>query len=75
VHKFGSCSWEKREERGALLSVGYSLVVWFIVLALYCLSILRKFCLVFSPMRVSEDKFYVSCDCVYLSDPTYAMVI
>jgi hypothetical protein len=26
VCKFGSCSWEKKEERGSLLSVGYSLV-------------------------------------------------
>jgi hypothetical protein len=49
VRKFGSCSWEKKEERGALLSVGYSLVLGFIVLALYWLSILRNFLLGFLP--------------------------
>jgi hypothetical protein len=49
VHKFGSCSWEKKEERGTLLSVGYSLVFGFIVLELYWLSILRKFLLGFLP--------------------------
>jgi hypothetical protein len=49
VCKFGSCSWEKKEERGTLLSVGYSLVSWFIVLALYWLSILRKFSWVSPP--------------------------
>jgi hypothetical protein len=75
VCKFGNCSWEKKEERGTFLSVGYSLVFWFIVLALYWVSILRKFCWVFSPMRVSQDKCCVSCDCVSLSDPTYAIVI
>jgi hypothetical protein len=49
VRKFGSCSWEKKEERGALPSLGYSLVFWFIVLALYWISILRKFLLGFLP--------------------------
>jgi hypothetical protein len=49
VRKFGSCSWEKKEERGALLSGGYSLVFLVIVLALYWLSILRKFLLGFLP--------------------------
>jgi hypothetical protein len=75
VRKFGSCNWEKKEERGALLSVGYSLVFWFIVLALYWLSILRKFCWVFSPTRVSQDKCCVSCDCVSLNGPTYVIII
>jgi hypothetical protein len=41
VCNFGSCSWEKKEERGVLLTAGYSLVFWFIVLALYWVSILR----------------------------------
>jgi hypothetical protein len=49
VRKFGSYNWEKKEERGTLLNVGYSLVFWFIVLALYWLSILRKFLLGFLP--------------------------
>jgi hypothetical protein len=49
VHKFDSCNWEKKEERGALLSGGYSLVFGL----LSWLSILRKFCRVFSPMSVS----------------------
>jgi hypothetical protein len=35
VRKFGSYNWEKKEERGTLLNVGYSLVFWFIVLGLY----------------------------------------
>jgi hypothetical protein len=38
-------------------------------------SILKKFCWVFFPLRVSQDKCCVSCDCVSLSDPIYAMVI
>jgi hypothetical protein len=41
-------------------------------MALYWLSIIRKFCWVFSPMRVSQDKCCVSCDCVFLSDPINA---
>ena len=49
VPKFGSCSWEKKEERGALLSVGYSLVflVYYlgIVLAIY----IKEFFVGFSP--------------------------
>jgi hypothetical protein len=49
VRNFGSSSWEKKEERGALLSVVYSLVFGFIVLALYWLSISRKFLLGFLP--------------------------
>jgi hypothetical protein len=49
VSQFGSCSWEKKEERGTFLSVGYSLVFWFIVLALYWLFILREFLLGFLP--------------------------
>jgi hypothetical protein len=38
------------------------------LLALYWLSIIRKFCWVFFPSRVSQDKCCVSCDCVFLSD-------
>jgi hypothetical protein len=49
VRKFGSYNWEKKEERGALLSVGHSLVFWFIVFTLYWISILRKFLLGFLP--------------------------
>ena len=42
-----------------------------IVLAIY----IKEFCWVFSPMRVSQDKYCVSCDCVSLSDLTYAIII
>jgi hypothetical protein len=38
VHKFGSYSWEKKEERGALLSGGYSLV--FGLLSWHCVGYL-----------------------------------
>jgi hypothetical protein len=43
VRKFGSCSWEKKEERGTLLSIGYSLVFWFIVLAIYIKEVFAGF--------------------------------
>ena len=49
--------------------------VWFIILALYSLSILRNFCWVFYTMRVSQDKCCVYCDCVSLIDPIYVMVM
>jgi hypothetical protein len=75
VHKFGSCSWKKKEERGALLIVGHSLVFWFTIFTLYWLSILRKFLLGFLPHEGFRDKCCVSCDCVSLSDPIYSMVI
>jgi hypothetical protein len=71
--KITSC--QKKEEREAHPWERNLCVVWFIVLALYWLFILRKFCWVFFPMRVSQDKCCVSCDCVSLSDPIYAIVI
>ena len=48
-----------------------------VILELYLVieSILKKFCWVLFPLRVSRDKCCVSCDCVSLSDPIYAMVI
>jgi hypothetical protein len=32
-------------------------------------SILKKFCWVFSPKRVSQDKSYVYCGCLSFNDP------
>jgi hypothetical protein len=46
VRKFGSCSWEKKEERGAFLSGGYSLVFGLclgIVLAIYIKEVFAGF--------------------------------
>ena len=51
--KFRRCSWREREahswERTFCICLSY-------LLALYWLSIIRKFCWVFCPMRVSQDK-------------------
>jgi hypothetical protein len=44
------------------------------LLALYWKSILRKFLLVFSPMRFPKIKCCVPCDCVSLSDPICAII-
>jgi hypothetical protein len=49
--KFRSCSWRRGRERGTSLGEDF-LYLFELSLALYWLSILRKFCWVFCPMRV-----------------------
>ena len=66
--KFRSCSWRREREREAHLWERTFCTCLSYLLALYWLSILRKFCWVFFPYRVSTDKCCVSCDCVFLSD-------
>jgi hypothetical protein len=64
--KFRSCSWrrererergerERERERAHLWERTFCICLSYL-LALYWLSIIRKFCWVFSPMRVSQDK-------------------
>ena len=60
---------EKKRERGAFLGEHFLYLFELslgIVLAIY---IKEVFFSVFSPMRVSQDKWCVSYDCVFLSDP------
>jgi hypothetical protein len=54
--KFRSCSWRREREREAHLWERTFCTCLSYLLALYWLSILRKFCWVFCPMRVSQDK-------------------
>jgi hypothetical protein len=55
--KFWSYSWRERErEREAHIWERTFYTCLSYLLALYWLSILRKFCWVFCPMRVSQDK-------------------
>ena len=67
--KFWSCSWRRERERHTHSFERTFCICLSYILALYWLSIIRKFWWVFSPMSVSQDKWCVSCDCVFLSDP------
>jgi hypothetical protein len=61
-----SCLEEGREREAYLWKMNLC-VVWFIILALYWLSILRKFCWVLFPLRVSQDKCLCTLVIVFLS--------
>jgi hypothetical protein len=54
--KFGAVVGEGKKERGTFLGEDIFCICLSYLLALYWLSILRQFCWVFSPMRVSQDK-------------------
>jgi hypothetical protein len=54
--KFHSCSWRREREREGHFWERTFCICLSYLLALYWLSIIRKFCWVFSPMRVSQDK-------------------
>jgi hypothetical protein len=54
--KFWSCSWRREREREAHSWERTFCICLSYLLALYWLSIIRKFYWVFSPMRVSQDK-------------------
>jgi hypothetical protein len=75
VRKFGELQLGEEGRERCIAQCWIFSIVWSFILALYHESILRKFCWVFSPMRVSQDKYCVFCDGVSLSDPTYAIVI
>ena len=71
----GICRCSRKEKRSACSVLVYS---WCFRLSLGIVLVIYYwgcFCWVFSPMRVSQDKFCVPCDCVSFSDPLYVVVL
>jgi hypothetical protein len=77
VRKFGEMQLgeEGRERRIAQCWIFSSVLVYSYCLGIVLVIYIKEVLLCFLPHEVSQDKCCVSCDCVSLSDPTYAIVI